>query len=1095
MERTKRPHFHLPGSGEGGLAEKDGVRERKLEDCSSDELNKRFQSQRLDSSSSSSDPSNTPSPILTPTLTPKRPTSTQDSRDLPASLKQPRLRTTAGFGVMSVALAKRHLSQPPISTEAAHGRTRNAISMLRPLRPQETDLDQEQEVSMETSRDTPPQPATKPTLSTSPASFATDEEEPPENPDPPPTVPGSKPPTPPLHRFPSWVSTKEVLRAHTQTLHKYRHTRSDTSHTYTHTHTLQENSHKRTHLTLLHIKTKSIRVYYHVLMTVCVVPACPAVSMSSMTSESDYAIPPDAYSTDTECSEPEQKLPKTCSSTRDNGKSEPMEKSGYLLKMVKTWKKTWKRRWFVLKDGELLYYKSPSDVIRRPQGQIEVNATSSIARGDGKQVLQIVTGKRVYYLKADSPNLLEEWLRVLQSVLRVKTASPLFAQPEIRPGMKGHLIKVKHGYSKRVWCALIGKTLYYFRSQEDKFPLGQIKLWEARVEEVDRSHDSDEELKSCGRGLEAPPHTIAVHPQEQGPTYLLIESRHEKDAWLYHLSVAAGTTLGKVGTEFEQLVGKLLNVEGEPSDWRHPMLCFSKEGLVSALTTLPSQALQTEAIKLFKTCQLFINVAIDAPAIDYHVSLAQSALQVCLTHPELQNELFCQLIKQTTKRQPQGVCVYGLIQGWQFLALCVGLFLPQHPFLWLLQVHLKRHGDSRTEVGKYAIYCQRSVERTQQKGERQARASRMEILSILLRNPYHHSLPFSVPVHFLNNTYQVVGFDASTTVEEFQCRLNQDTGMRKTGQSGFSLYTDDPTGRELEHCLQGGIKICDIISKWEQASKEQHTGKSENTRTVRLTYKNRLYFSPQVRGESERERLLLVYQANEAIAAGHFPVNKELALEMSALLAQVEFGDFERPFSTPASPNSAQTKSNQTLKQVLERFYPKHYRRTSTEEQLRQLRQRLSTRWASLRGRSSSECVRIYLTVARKWPFFGAKLFEAESLRSLRPSLSMFPFTNLMTFGGCNQDFMLVVSQSIGSNATKDKPTEKHLFTMATSKNREMTLLISSYINSAHQQKAATHHLSAPALLVAQPVNLKSKELRSKSPPAAGRPSKAPTLL
>ncbi len=62
---------------------------------------------------------------------------------------------------------------------------------------------------------------------------------------------------------------------------------------------------------------------------------------------------------------------------------------------------------------------------------------------------------------------------------------------------------------------------------------------------------------------------------------------------------------------------------------------------------------------------------------------------------------------------------------------------------------------SRTEVGKYAIYCQRSLERTQQKGDRQARSSRMEVLSILLRNPYHHSLPFSVPVHFLNNTYQV----------------------------------------------------------------------------------------------------------------------------------------------------------------------------------------------------------------------------------------------------------------------------------------------------------------------------------------------------
>lgn len=49
-------------------------------------------------------------------------------------------------------------------------------------------------------------------------------------------------------------------------------------------------------------------------------------------------------------------------------------------------------------------------------------------------------------------------------------------------------------------------------------------------------------------------------------------------------------------------------------------------------------------------------------------------------------------------------------------------------------------------------------------------------------------------------------------------------------------------------------------------------------------------------------------------------------------LSQVEFGDFERPFS---APGSAHTKSNQTLKQVLEKFYPRHYRRTSPEDQLR----------------------------------------------------------------------------------------------------------------------------------------------------------------
>lgn len=42
-----------------------------------------------------------------------------------------------------------------------------------------------------------------------------------------------------------------------------------------------------------------------------------------------------------------------------------------------------------------------------------------------------------------------------------------------------------------------------------------------------------------------------------------------------------------------------------------------------------------------------------------------------------------------------------------------------------------------------------------------------------------------------------------------------------------------------------------------------------------------------MKGETERERLLLVYQVNDEVQQGHFPVNKELALEVAALLAQV----------------------------------------------------------------------------------------------------------------------------------------------------------------------------------------------------------------
>lgn len=159
--------------GPGGRRQDAGGGGAKLED--SEELRQRFQSQNLDSSSSSSEP-NTPSPILTPALTPKRPNPPQDLRDNPASPKQPRLRP-AGAG-----LAKKHLSQPPISSEAARGQTRNALSMLRPFTPPETDADREPEVVMETCSDAPRAlPITQAAL------------------------PLPSPPTPPLHRLPSWV--------------------------------------------------------------------------------------------------------------------------------------------------------------------------------------------------------------------------------------------------------------------------------------------------------------------------------------------------------------------------------------------------------------------------------------------------------------------------------------------------------------------------------------------------------------------------------------------------------------------------------------------------------------------------------------------------------------------------------------------------------------------------------------------------------------------------------------------------------------------------------------------------------------------------
>ncbi|MGH0154995.1 UNVERIFIED_CONTAM: hypothetical protein FKN15_032577 [Acipenser sinensis] len=1231
-------------------------------DNSFDELNSKFCSQCLHCSSSPSK-ANMPSLIVIPALTPKHyipslQPAFPSAAPSGTSMTLPKVRTPL-TPRDSIQLAKKHYSQPqPGADRLHHINVSIDISSFKPialppqctLEVEETDID---EVPDKMDMEDCEEGLREERISFIPLPeelefFDVD----------------VKPPTPPLHRFPSWKATQI---SNIPFPDESSGSEDDTS-------------------SLASLRTSTLGPETKKSST----PGSPratkrGVSMSSVSSESDYAIPPDAYSIDSNYSEPEHKLLRTSTYSCESNTAEPLEKSGYLLKMGSQ-VKAWKRRWFVLRNREILYYKSPSDVIRKPQGQIELNSSCRIARGEGAQTFQLITEKKTYYLTADSPNILEEWIRVLQNILKVQAASLVVTETTAKPTVKGWLTKVKHGHSKLVWCSLIGKVFYYYRNQDDKscqlfinvlvesssidyhmslaqnalqvclthpelqneiycqlikqtcrrqphnysliqcwqllslcvtlflpqhrflwylklylqrhadprnevgkyiiycqrsvertlqngdreakpsrmeimsillrnpyhhslpfsipvhfmngtyqvvgfdgsttvdeflntlnqetgmrkpvlsgfalftddpsgkdlehclqgnvkFPLGQLRVHEARVQEVDRSCDSDEDYEAGGRGFLSSHCTLVVYPKEQSPTYLLIGTKQEKDTWLYHLTVAAGSSGGsKVGTEYEQLIGKLLDQEGDPA--------------------LPD------------SCQLFINVLVESSSIDYHMSLAQNALQVCLTHPELQNEIYCQLIKQTCRRQPHN---YSLIQCWQLLSLCVTLFLPQHRFLWYLKLYLQRHADPRNEVGKYVIYCQRSVERTLQNGDREAKPSRMEIMSILLRNPYHHSLPFSIPVHFMNGTYQVVGFDGSTTVDEFLNTLNQETGMRKPVLSGFALFTDDPSGKDLEHCLQGNVKICDVISKWEQSLKELHPGKYEGTRIVRLTYKSRMCFRAQSKRETERERLLLAYQINDDVVHGRFPVNKELALEVTALMAQVEYGDLDRPVASSPGGTS-QAKMQLLLLQALEKFYPKRYKQDSTPEQLRRLADRVATKWMVLRGCSAAECVRIYLTVARKWSLFGAKLFtvkpvppspleEASTWLAVSEDgvsvlehntmrlVMTYPYQSVRTFGGCCDDFMIVVSQPKDRSSGK-RTVEKLVFAMAKPKILEVTLLIASYINYwTNNLLSSCPHSPNPGSHLGTMSEKKLWDIDSRHFPSMTRTTKGPTLL
>ncbi|XP_067214955.1 uncharacterized protein CG43867 isoform X5 [Linepithema humile] len=794
-------------------------------------------------------------------------------------------------------------------------------------------------------------------------------------------------------------------------------------------------------------------------------------SLESGLSE-DYAIPPDALSsTSLESSMPSLLM-------RVSGESpkrlESLEKTGHLAKLGGKLK-TWRKRWFVLKNGVLTYWKSQNDVNRKPQGQIILDEVCRINRAEGAATFEIATGKKTYYLTADCIATMEDWIRVLQNVQRRNATKLLLSKEDNKPSIQGWLTKVKNGHAKKCWCVLIGKMFLYFKCPGDTNPIGQINMRDARVEEVEHVSDSDSEE----RDAECPhERTIGIFPTHQGPTYLLMPHKQDKDNWLYHLTVVSGGG-PSAGTQYEQLVQRLMETDGDPSCvlWRHPLLLHTKESITSPLTSLTSESLQTEAIKLFKACQLFMSVAVEQAGIDYHVVLAQNALQQCLDQPELQSEFICALVKQTSRHTQHRLGVQGhststildcktnpaqyvLIQGWQLLALAVSLFLPRNNrLLWYLKLHLQRNADSKTECGKYAAYCERALERTLQNGGREVKPSRMEVLSILMKNPYHHSLPHAIPVHFLNGTYQVVSFDGSTTIEEFLNTLNQEIGCRDVHQSGFTLFSDDPIEKDLEHFIDLQAKLCDIISKWETALREKGSGKFENTRVIQLTYKSRCYWRQAAKMETDKERLLLCYQVNQQVVHGKFPLNRELAFELASLMAQIDFGEYN---NDKARGSGAGSNPHHLVLQALDKFYPLRYRTNITTDQLRELQEKLQEKWIALKGRSVLDCVRIYLTCTRKWPFFGATLYQAKlkqidtvtvwiavsedsvTLLELQTMAIMcrYNYANIVTFGGCLDDFMLVACPDEGA------AEQKLLFALSKPKILEITLLIADYMNA-----------------------------------------------
>ena len=160
-------------------------------------------------------------------------------------------------------------------------------------------------------------------------------------------------------------------------------------------------------------------------------------------------------------------------------------------------------------------------------------------------------------------------------------------------------------------------------------------------------------------------------------------------------------------------------------------LQYTKKSLTDSLTALKSPAFNKESEKLFIMIQQYMGDLKMGKKDGPKNEIVRKVISRGIEERSLRDEIFCQIIKQTTENPNKT----SNILGWQLLCLCTGCFLPTEDFSKYLVGHVQETKEldegPMAEEAKIALQCYDRIGRTLQKGRRKYPPCDYEIETVL----------------------------------------------------------------------------------------------------------------------------------------------------------------------------------------------------------------------------------------------------------------------------------------------------------------------------------------------------------------------------
>ncbi|XP_034394913.1 pleckstrin homology domain-containing family H member 3 isoform X2 [Cyclopterus lumpus] len=430
----------------------------------------------------------------------------------------------------------------------------------------------------------------------------------------------------------------------------------------------------------------------------------------------------------------------------------------------------------------------------------------------------------------------------------------------------------------------------------------------------------------------------------------------------------------------------------------NPILKYTQGPLYAPLLPFPYGSLEhtyhsgkgygsvrEEAVKLFNCLQQLESAREPVPII-------QGVLQTCLDLRPLRDEVYCQLVKQTSYTPAPYTAAH--LRYWQLLTCMSCTFLPGPTVLKYLRFHLKSEALEKTKCRE----CVPSWE------EIQMLMSRQEMLCTV-----HYPGPLSCQLNISSHT------TANEVVRMMQVKL----GLQES-KNTFALYEQSAL---WEQPVTGSALIADTLTSLS-------TKESESKCQWKLCFKLYCLLDADSISVDSIEYLFLFEQCHEMVVRGQLPACDEDLQSLASLRLQCLMGDFSTHAPYPpldelfpghmlearvvmslSAPHAlppcqvaaqdcptAQRFPTGLLAGTLWSHTAIAAHKQKVEQDMR-LRSRLKEeaaavmgsileRWKGVAGYSRRDSMAAYLTIARQWSGFGCTLYEVDFYISSTGSFS-----------------------------------------------------------------------------------------------------------